>query len=110
MARAPGTAPSRVFYGWWVALALSIIVVLSAGIRFTMGPFLRQVPADLGLDRGSFSLVIALSLLLCGGFMPIVGRLVDRLGSRTVSINEAARPAGRAVPLPPRPHPVAGGR
>jgi len=73
-----------VFYGWWVALALSVIVFLSSGIRFTIGPFLKPVSADLGVDRGSFSLVIALSLLLYGAFMPLVGRLVDRMGSRVV--------------------------
>src|SRR5712692_9519279 len=84
MAMAPENAPSRIFYGWWVALALSIIVFLSAGIRFTIGPFLKPVSGDLGLDRGSFSLVIALSLLLYGAFMPLVGRLVDRMGSRVV--------------------------
>ncbi|HYR73343.1 MAG TPA: MFS transporter [Candidatus Acidoferrum sp.] len=67
-----------------MALALSIIVFLSAGIRFTIGPFLKPISADLGLDRGSFSLVIALSLLLYGAFMPLVGRLVDRMGSRVV--------------------------
>jgi MFS family permease len=72
------------FYGWWVALALSIIVFLSSGIRFTIGPFLKPVSADLGVDRGTFSLVIALSLLLYGAFMPLVGRLVERLGSRVV--------------------------
>jgi MFS family permease len=84
MARTPGAAPSRIFYGWWVALALSIIVFLSAGIRFTIGPFLKPVSADLGLDRGSFSLVVSASLFLYGAFMPLVGRLVDRLGSRIV--------------------------
>jgi MFS family permease len=36
------------------------------------------------VDRGTFSLVIALSLLLYGAFMPLVGRLVDRMGSRVV--------------------------
>jgi MFS family permease len=84
MATRPGTAGSTIFYGWWVALALSIIVFLSSGIRFTIGPFLKPVSAELGVDRGTFSLVIALSLLLYGGFMPIVGRLVDRVGSRVV--------------------------
>ena len=84
MAKAPSATGSAIFYGWWVALALSIIVFLSSGIRFTIGPFLKPVSADLGVDRGSFSLVIALSLLLYGAFMPLVGRLVDRLGSRVV--------------------------
>jgi hypothetical protein len=66
MAITPGAAPSRIFYGWWVALALGIIVFLSAGIRFTIGPFLKPVSAELGLDRGSFSLVISASLVLAG--------------------------------------------
>lgn len=74
----------RIFYGWWVALAFSFIVFLSTGIRFTVGPFLKPVVADLDLDRGSFSLVISLSLFLYGAFMPLVGRLVDRFGSRLV--------------------------
>jgi MFS family permease len=134
-------------------MALSIIVFLSSGIRFTIGPFLTPVSADLGVDRGTFSLVIALSLLLYGAFMPLVGRLVERMGSRVVctagavvmaaslvltdhgvhpmaaasaigvagallltaailslSIDEKARPACRTVPIPSRPHPVAGGR
>lgn len=77
-------ARARVFYGWWVALAFYLIVFLSTGIRFTVGPFLKPVVADLGLDRGSFSLVISLSLFLYGAFMPLVGRLVDRFGSRLV--------------------------
>ncbi len=78
------TAPPRIFYGWWVALAFSLIVFLSTGIRFSVGPFLKPVVADLGLDRGSFSLVISLSLFLYGAFMPLVGRLVDRMGPRLV--------------------------
>jgi len=84
MAMRPRTAPSRIFYGWWVVLALSVIVFLSAGIRFTIGPFLKPVSAELGVDRGTFSLVIALSLFLYGAAMPLVGRLVDRVGSRVV--------------------------
>ena len=82
MAKAP--AATRIFYGYWVVLALSVIVFLSAGIRFTIGPFLKPVAAELGLDRGTFSLVISLSLFLYGAFMPVVGRLVDRFGSRVV--------------------------
>lgn len=80
----PGSATPRVFYGWWVAGAFVVIVFISTGIRFTAGPFLKPMVADLGIDRGRFSLVIALSLLLYGAFMPLVGRLADRFGSRIV--------------------------
>jgi MFS family permease len=97
MAKAPSTAGPTVFYGWWVALALSIIVFLSSGIRFTIGPFLKPVSADLGVDRGTFSLVIALSLLLYGAFMPLVGRLVDRVGSRVVCTGGAVVMAASLV-------------
>jgi MFS family permease len=75
----------RVFYGWWVAGALSVMVFVSTGIRFTVGPFLKPVVADLGIDRAQFSLVISVSLFLYGAFMPFVGRLVDRFGARPVS-------------------------
>jgi MFS family permease len=97
MAKAPSAAGSTIFYGWWVALALSIIVFLSSGIRFTIGPFLKPVSAELGVDRGTFSLVIALSLLLYGAFMPLVGRLVDRMGSRVVCTGGAVVMAASLV-------------
>ncbi|HET7876236.1 MAG TPA: MFS transporter [Methylomirabilota bacterium] len=84
MGAIPGALAPRVFYGWWVAAAFVLIVFLSTGIRFTVGPFLKPVVADLGLDRGSFSLVISLSLFLYGAFMAPVGRLVDRVGPRLV--------------------------
>jgi len=59
-----GAAPSRVFYGWWVAAAFSLIILLSTGARFAVGPFLKPVVSDLGLDRGSVSLVISVAFSL----------------------------------------------
>lgn len=78
---------SRVFYGWWVAAAFVLIVFLSTGVRFTIGPFLKPVVSDLDLDRGSFSLVIALSMFLFGAVMPFIGRVVDRYGPRLVVVS-----------------------
>ncbi len=75
---------TRVFYGWWVVLSFAVMLFLSSGIRFSVGPFLKPMVADLDLDRASFSLVVSLSLFLYGAFMPFVGRLVDRLGARFV--------------------------
>lgn len=79
-------ASSRgVFYGWWVTLAFSVMVFVSAGVRHAVGPFLKPMVADLGVDRGAFSLVIALGLFLYGAFMPWVGALTDRFGARLVT-------------------------
>lgn len=84
MAPPSGAAEPRIFYGWWVAAAFSLIIFLSTGIRFAVGPFLKPVVSDLGLDRGTFSLVISLSLFLYGAFVPLVGPLADRWGARVV--------------------------
>lgn len=82
----PMGRPRGIFYGWWVALAFAVMAFVSSGIRFTVGPFLKPVVSDLHLDRAAFSLVAALSLLLYGAFMPALGRLVDRVGARPVTI------------------------
>jgi MFS family permease len=73
------------FYGWWVVAAFSVMTFISTGIRHAVGPFLKPIVADLHLDRASFSLVIALSLLLYGVFMPIAGMLLDRFNVRLVT-------------------------
>jgi MFS family permease len=79
-------ASAPIFYGWWVAIAFAFMIFLSTGIRFAVGPFLKPMVADLGIDRASFSLVVSLSVLLYGAFMPVVGRLVDRFGVRAVTV------------------------
>jgi len=75
-------ARRSVFYGWWVVAAFSVMTFPSTGIRHAVGPFLKPIVADLDLDRASFSLVIALSLLLYGVFMPLSGMAADRFGVR----------------------------
>jgi MFS family permease len=85
-----GRPAARIFYGWWVAAVLAAAVFLSTGVRFTVGPFLKPMVADLGIDRASFSLVVSLSLFLFGVFMPLVGRLVDRIGARPVTVGGTA--------------------
>ena len=77
---------TRVFHGWWVAGAFSVMVFLSAGIRVAVGPFLKPMVADLGLGRASYPLVLALRLFLYGLFMPVIGALDERCGARIVTV------------------------
>jgi MFS family permease len=74
-----------VFYGWWVVGAFSVTTFISTGVRHAVGPFLKPIVDDLGLDRASFSAVIALSLLLYGLFMPLAGMALDRFSVRAVT-------------------------
>jgi MFS family permease len=71
-----------VFYGWWVVAAFSVMTLTSTGLRHAVGPFLKPMVADLGLDRASFSIVIAISLFLYGVFGPVAGMALDRFGVR----------------------------
>lgn len=74
-----------IFYGWWVVAAFSFMTFTSTGIRHAVGPFLKPIVADLGLDRASFSLVIAVSLFLYGVFGLLVGWALDRFGVRATA-------------------------
>jgi MFS family permease len=78
-------AVPRLFHGWWVAASFGAMVFLSSGLRFSVGPFLKPMVADLDIDRASFSAVIALELFLFGMLNPFVGRLADQLGARVVT-------------------------
>jgi MFS family permease len=75
----------KLFYGWWVVGAFSVTTFMSTGVRHAVGPFLKPIVADLGLDRASFSAVIALSLFLYGVFMPLAGMALDRFSVRVVT-------------------------
>jgi MFS family permease len=75
----------KVFYGWWVVGAFSVTTFMSTGVRHAVGPFLKPIVADLGLDRASFSAVVALSLFLYGVFMPLAGMALDRFSVRVVT-------------------------
>jgi MFS family permease len=79
-------ASGSLFYGWWVTIAFAVMVLLSTGVRFAVGPFLKPMVADLGTDRAAYSLVVSLSLFIYGVFMPFVGRLVERWGARPVVV------------------------
>jgi MFS family permease len=74
-----------IFYGWWVVAAFAAMTFVSTGIRHAVGPFLKPIVGDLGLDRATFSAVIALSLLLYGVFMPLAGMALDRFNVRVVT-------------------------
>src|SRR5439155_14004515 len=75
----------QLFYGWWVVAAFSVTTFMSTGVRHAVGPFLKPIVGDLGLDRASFSAVIALSLFLYGVFMPLAGLALDRFSVRAVT-------------------------
>ncbi|MBI3327339.1 MAG: MFS transporter, partial [Nitrospinae bacterium] len=72
------------YYGWFVAGASFVIVLLSTGVQSSFGNFLKPMSAEFGWDRATVSLPAAVAVLMNGLFQPFVGRLVDRVGPRCV--------------------------
>ena len=55
-------------------------------MQFTFGTMLPEVSREFGWSRGAVSSSIVVGLWVTGLAMPIVGRLVDRFGIRTVAL------------------------
>ncbi len=72
----------RVYYGWWVIIAGSLIHAVGALYYYGFTVFFLPVAADLGLNRAATSLVFSLARLEGSIDGPIVGLLIDRLGPR----------------------------
>jgi predicted MFS family arabinose efflux permease len=66
--------------------AAAAIVTLSMGIRQAFGLFLAPLALDMGIDRQTFGLVVAIQNLLFGLAQPFVGALADRRGAGTIAV------------------------
>ena len=80
----PESNRSRIHYAWVILGTLCLVLLVSSGMRSTFGVFIKYFEAEFGWSRTSLSLVGSLSLFLYGAIGPLVGRLADRFGPRTV--------------------------
>lgn len=81
----------KIFYGWWVTLAAGIGLFVSSGpvAFYAFGVFFKPLIQEFGWSRTEISLGLALCQLVWLGAVPLVGRLVDRLGARKVIVPSA---------------------
>ena len=71
------------YYGWWVLAATFTLAVFSGGIfSHSSGVFFGHIKRDLVLNNTQTSLIFSLTRAEGSITGPIVGRLVDRFGSR----------------------------
>lgn len=80
----------RVFYGWWIAVALLVVLIFSHGMAYYLIPvMLPQFIEDFGWSRTAVSGIASVLLLALGLLSPPVGRLCDRWGARRVMLLSA---------------------
>ncbi|WP_423801829.1 MFS transporter [Neobacillus sp. SAB-20_R2A] len=70
------------YYGWYIVLSATIIVLLSNGMRMGIGPFIKPVMDDLDLSRTELSIIVAIGMIVYGIGMPIAGLLLKTLSTR----------------------------
>ena len=76
---------NRVFYGWWITLACSLIGLYVAGsIFFGFTAFFEPIAAEFAWSYTQISFAVSLRGLEMGIFAPLVGFLADYFGPRKV--------------------------
>ena len=77
----------KIFYGWWVVLACSLIGLYVAGfIFFGFTAFFEPIREEFGWSYTQISFAASLRGLEMGIFAPLVGFLVDRFGPRKLML------------------------
>ena len=66
---------------WLVTAAAAAILLITIGMRMTMGLFVRPVVDSTELSIQEFSLIIAVFQLMWGVSQPLSGALADRFGA-----------------------------
>ncbi len=76
------------FYGWWIVLASVVGLVLSSApvFAFTLGVFIKPLSQEFSWSRAEITFGYALCTLAMSAVTPLVGRLVDRYGARTIAV------------------------
>ncbi len=76
----------RVFYGWWVALSGTGLMLYTTGVSFFgFSSFFDAIRADLSWTRAQVSLGPAIQAVQTGVMGPVAGVLADRVGPRIVT-------------------------
>jgi len=93
---AAAAPPAKLGLAAWAAIvAACLIMLLSTGLRSTMGLFAQPTSMDLAIGIGAFSLAVAMHQFLWGVLQPFAGVLADRLGPiPTLLLGASAYAAG----------------
>ncbi|WP_394236433.1 MFS transporter [Niallia oryzisoli] len=71
-------------YAWMIVFVTFLTFLAVQGGRLAFGAFVGPWEGDLSMDRGTTSLISALSFVIYGISQPVIGRLVDKYGARLI--------------------------
>ena len=77
----------RIFYGWWIVLAGTVIMALMGAFSYYgFGVFFNPIVEHFGWSATALALALSLARLEGGIMAPIMGYLIDRLGPRKLML------------------------
>src|SRR5580765_274768 len=76
----------RIFYGWWVVATAALGLCLGAApiIVYSFAVFFKPLSQEYHAGRAAISFAFTLQNIAAALFAPLIGRLIDRFGARTV--------------------------
>jgi MFS family permease len=79
-----------VFFGWWMVLAVFLILFNAAGTGFYVFPvFISSLQAEFGWSMTQISAAVAIFAIMMGVASPVVGILIGRFGVRRTMLASA---------------------
>ncbi len=81
------SARPGLFYGWYI-VGVGFVVQFACAfyLSSTLGVLLKSITAEMGVSRGTFSLMRSLELVAYAGVAPWIGSLLDRYGARRLMV------------------------
>jgi MFS family permease len=84
------TRRSEIFFGWWMVLALCLILFNTAGMGFYVFPvFVSPLQTEFGWSMTQISTGVAIFAIVMGLSGPVVGVLIGRFGVRRTMLAAA---------------------
>jgi cyanate permease len=88
---------------WPLALAAAAIMLVTMGIRQSMGLFVAPIDTATGMGIASISFALAIAQLMWGAIQPVAGAVADRWGTgRVLTAGIVILAAGCALAPPDR--------
>ena len=79
--------PNDIFYGWWILLACFVISVVTGAVTFFgFTAFFDPLVKEFGWSYTEVSFALSLRGIEMSLLSPVVGFLVDRMGSRRIAL------------------------
>ena len=77
----------RFFYGWYI-VGVAILVNIAGTFAFssTLSIFLKPITEELGVTRGTFSLIRTFEIGIAAMIVPLLGPWIDRHGGRGIIV------------------------